>query len=58
MANAHRRLSVAAALADIALPSGVAIRPWAETDFPTIQTLSDAEGWPTPRTRPDEARES
>ena len=55
MENADRTSSVAAALAGIFLPPGVAIRPWAETDFPTIQTLSEAEGWPTPRTRPDAA---
>jgi GNAT superfamily N-acetyltransferase len=55
MENAGRASSVVASLAGIAVPAGVTIRPWAETDFPTIQTLSDAEGWPTPRTRPDAA---
>jgi len=55
MENTDRTSSVAAALAGILLPPNVAIRPWAETDFPAIQTLSDAEGWPTPRARPDAA---
>ncbi|MGI8854997.1 MAG: GNAT family N-acetyltransferase [Thermomicrobiales bacterium] len=55
MESSDRPSSVAAALAGIRLPPGVAIRPWAETDFPAIQDLSDAEGWPTPRTRPDAA---
>jgi len=53
MEISDRQLS--AALARIALPPDVAIRPWMEADFPAIQA-SDAEGWPTPRTRPDEAR--
>ncbi|MDQ6832496.1 MAG: GNAT family N-acetyltransferase [Chloroflexota bacterium] len=55
MENTNRTSSVAAALAGILLPPNVAIRPWVETDFPAIQTLSDAEGWPTPRARPDAA---
>jgi GNAT superfamily N-acetyltransferase len=52
MEIADRTASVAAALAGIHLPPGVTIRPWAEMDFPTIQALSDGEGWPTPRVRP------
>jgi GNAT superfamily N-acetyltransferase len=40
---------VAAALR---LPAGLAIRPWTDADFPTIQALSTAEGWTTPRDRP------
>jgi GNAT superfamily N-acetyltransferase len=55
MESSDRTSSVAAALAGILLPPGVAIRPWAETDFPAIQALSDAEGWPTPRARPEAA---
>jgi GNAT superfamily N-acetyltransferase len=54
----HSDRHFSAVLARIALPPDVAIRPWAEGDFPAIQTLSDAEGWPTPRIRPDEAREA
>ena len=37
------------------LPAGIAIRTWAEADFPEIQRLSSAEGWPTPTARPVEA---
>lgn len=37
------------------LNSGVLIRAWEEADFPTIQALSTAEGWPTPTERPDAA---
>jgi predicted N-acetyltransferase YhbS len=55
MENADRMSSVALALAGISLPPGVEIRPWTEADFPAIQTLSDAEGWPTPRARPEAA---
>jgi hypothetical protein len=33
----------------------VNIRPWQANDFPTIQYLSDLEGWPTPSSRPTEA---
>lgn len=55
MEGTGRSSSVAAAVAGIHLPPGVAIRPWAERDFPTIQDLSDAEEWPTPRTRPEAA---
>ncbi len=37
------------------LPPGVTIRPWQEGDFPAVQRLSAAEGWPTPLERPDAA---
>ena len=33
----------------------VTIRAWAKADFPAIQQLSSAEGWPTPTVRPAEA---
>jgi predicted N-acetyltransferase YhbS len=33
----------------------VEIRAWAEADFPAIQRLSSAAGWPTPAARPAEA---
>ncbi|HLZ64007.1 MAG TPA: GNAT family N-acetyltransferase [Ktedonosporobacter sp.] len=42
-------------LAQITLPANISIRPWTEEDFPAIQRLSSAEGWPTPEQRPDEA---
>src|SRR4051812_16074396 len=35
------------------LPAGVTIRAWVTPDFPEIQRLSDAEGWPTPTARPE-----
>jgi RimJ/RimL family protein N-acetyltransferase len=34
---------------------GVALRNFEEADFPSIQRLSDLEGWPTPSNRPAEA---
>src|SRR5215469_16642069 len=37
------------------LPDGASIRFWEEGDFPAIQSLSAAEGWPTPLDRPFEA---
>ncbi len=40
---------------ELMLPAGIAIRTWAEADFPEIQRLSSAEGWPTPTARPVEA---
>jgi GNAT superfamily N-acetyltransferase len=39
----------------LTLPPGVGIRPWVEGDFPAVQRLSEAEGWPTPLERPAEA---
>jgi GNAT superfamily N-acetyltransferase len=39
-------------LAQIKLPSRITIRPWSEADFPAIQRLSLAEGWPSPTQRP------
>jgi GNAT superfamily N-acetyltransferase len=50
-----RQGQVEAALAQLVLPAGITIRAWAEADFPSIQRLSSAEGWPTPTTRPPEA---
>jgi GNAT superfamily N-acetyltransferase len=54
----ERQRQVAAALAALTLPAGIQIRAWADADFPDIQRLSSAEGWPTPTARPDEARTS
>lgn len=42
-------------LASLPLPPGISIRAWTPADFPAIQRLSDAEGWPTPTQRPDDA---
>lgn len=50
----QRRLSVERAVCGLALSPGVTIRPWAETDFPAVQDLPAAEGWPTPVERPDD----
>lgn len=47
-----------AALAQIQLPQGITIRAWREEDFAVIQRLSEAEGWPTPVKRPEEALEA
>lgn len=44
-----------AALAYVSLPPGISIRAWTEADFPAIQRLSTAEGWPTPNERPDDS---
>ena len=41
-------------LTQIALPEGIGCRLWLESDFPSIQRLSNAEGWPTPQRRPDD----
>ena len=54
----RRQCQIEAALAELALPPGITIRAWAEADFPAIQRLSSAEGWPTPTARPEEALES
>jgi GNAT superfamily N-acetyltransferase len=55
METDRRQRQVASALAELVLPAGIAIRAWSEADFSAIQQLSDAEGWPTPTARPDEA---
>lgn len=39
----------------VGLPLDVEIRPWNEDDFPAIQHLSRAEGWPSPVDRPADA---
>ena len=51
----HRQRQVEVALAELVLPAKIAIRAWTEADFPAIQRLSSAEGWPTPSVRPEEA---
>ncbi len=37
------------------MQTGITIRPYHTDDFPVIQKLSDAEGWPTPGSRPTDA---
>jgi predicted N-acetyltransferase YhbS len=46
---------LASALKQIVLPAGMSIRAWHEHDFPAIQQLSSAEGWPSPAQRPAES---
>lgn len=46
---------VAAALKQTTLPAGIEIRAWNEDDFPAIQQLSSAEGWPSPTMRPTDS---
>ena len=52
MSSEERQQQLTTALARVTLPSGIAIRPWSEADFPTIQRLSLAEGWTSPTHRP------
>ncbi|GHO48244.1 GNAT family N-acetyltransferase [Ktedonospora formicarum] len=49
---------LATALEQVALPEGINIRAWHEDDFPAIQRLSSAEGWPSPTQRPTESLQS
>src|SRR5215469_7158043 len=54
--NAEKRQHhLAIALAEARLPVGIAVRPWSEADFPSIQQLSLAEGWPSPTQRPTDS---
>jgi predicted N-acetyltransferase YhbS len=46
---------LASALKQVILPERVSIRAWHEHDFPAIQQLSSAEGWPSPAQRPAES---
>lgn len=39
-------------------PNGVTIRDWQDSDFPAIQRLSEAEGWPSPTQRAAESLHS
>jgi predicted N-acetyltransferase YhbS len=43
------------ALGQVSLSAGIRVRAWQETDFPAIQRLSNAEGWPSPSQRPAES---
>lgn len=48
----HRAEAVSS---EVILPPGVTVRAWTESDFPAIQRLASAEGWPTPQDRATEA---
>ena len=48
------RSQVESVLSEVALPPGVTVRGWTESDFAAIQRLSNAEGWPTPQDRTTE----
>jgi ribosomal protein S18 acetylase RimI-like enzyme len=48
----ERQQQLTNALSQVILPSGITIRPWDESDFPAIQRISSAEGWPSPTQRP------
>jgi predicted N-acetyltransferase YhbS len=50
-----RQRQVERAVLEVVLPPGITIRAWAEADFAAVERLSDAEGWPTPRSQPAEA---
>lgn len=54
MEATDRHGAVASAVKALALPSGVIVRAWNDADFPAVQHLSEAEGWPTPAERPRE----
>jgi ribosomal protein S18 acetylase RimI-like enzyme len=43
------------ALAHVTLLQGINIRPWTANDFPAIQRISSAEGWPSPTQRSDDS---
>lgn len=51
----RREEQLSQVLTQLALPEGVGCRAWLESDFPAIQRLSNAENWPTPQRRPDDA---
>ena len=58
MAAAGKTADLEVIIGALALPAGITIRAWDEADFPTIQQLSQAEGWTTPLDRPDDALEA
>lgn len=52
ISSEERQQQLRTALAQVTLPQGIVIRAWSEADFPAIQRLSLAEGWPSPTQRP------
>lgn len=55
MSPDEKQRAVVAALQGIVLPEDISVRAWQDVDFPAVQRLSHAEGWPTPSERPVEA---
>ena len=51
MHSEEHQQQLTAALAQVSLPSGIEIRAWTDADFPAIQRISSAEGWPSPTQR-------
>ncbi len=51
MHSEERQQQLTTALAQVTLPSGIEIRAWTDADFPAIQRISSAEGWPSPTQR-------
>lgn len=58
MDTSDKRHDIEAVARALALPRGVALRAWEESDFPAVQRLSAAEGWPTPLDRPGDSLEA
>ena len=46
----NRQAQLEAVLATLQLPPQIQVRAWTESDMPTIQRLSDENGWPTNHT--------
>jgi ribosomal protein S18 acetylase RimI-like enzyme len=45
-----RQVHLGSVLATLQLPPHIQVRAWTDTDMPTIQRLSDENGWPTNHT--------
>ncbi|HZS76643.1 MAG TPA: hypothetical protein VFA41_08505 [Ktedonobacteraceae bacterium] len=55
MNTEERQQQLRDVLGQFSLPSGINIRAWSEGDFPAIQRISEALGWPSPTMRPDDS---
>ncbi|MEO8971585.1 MAG: GNAT family N-acetyltransferase [Ktedonobacteraceae bacterium] len=51
MNSEERQQQLTTALVKVTPPSGIGIRAWTDADFPSIQRISSAEGWPSPTQR-------
>ena len=40
----------------VALPPGIVVRAWNDSDYPAVRDLATIEGWTTLRDRPDDGR--